>query len=263
MRHRLAALAVAATLSACAGHWLVQFEEVPQQYVVAAGDTLHQIAFRYRLDPRALAQWNGVGRDARIYAGQELRLRPPLPGQLHPVHGGAVVAGTREGRTPTPPPTTVARAPRPTAPPPGTGGKPASRPTPPPAIAKPLPPAPVAGNWRWPLQGQLLRGFGNGSDGIDIAAPAGSEVVAAAPGRVVYGGSALKGYGLLLILQHEGELMSAYAHTSELLVGEGDTVRAGQAIARSGLGPGQKPLLHFETRRSGRPVDPLGLLPRG
>ena len=87
--------------------------------------------------------------------------------------------------------------------------------------------------------------------------------MAAAPGRVVYGGSALKGYGLLLILQHEGELMSAYAHTSELLVGEGDTVRAGQAIARSGLGPGQKPLLHFETRRSGRPVDPLGLLPRG
>ncbi len=249
-------LALVALLTGCGTPWL-QFEDVPLAYQVKPGDTLHQVAFRYQLDPAALAQWNGIGRDARIIAGYDLRLRPPLPGQLHPVHGGAVVAGTRKPEAPragsaaivvqpTPrprPATEVARSP----------AKPA------PAM---LPAATGGGAWQWPVEGKLARRFGNGSDGIDIEVAPGTAVRAVADGKVVYGGSALKGYGLLVIVQHADEVMSAYAHTSELLVGEGQTVRTGQVIARSGVGPGQVPVLHFEVRRKGQPVDPLPWLQR-
>ncbi|MEN8719924.1 MAG: peptidoglycan DD-metalloendopeptidase family protein, partial [Oceanococcaceae bacterium] len=226
------------------------------------GDSLYQVAFRYRLDPAALAQWNGIGRDARIIAGAPLRLRPPLPGQLHPVHGGAVVAGVREPAPPAARPRDTARpAPVVTAPP-----------APPVAVASPPPQAPaaarppvasVAGSntWLWPVDGPVIRRFGGDSDGIDVRVDEGSAVRAARAGTVVYGGSALKGYGLLVILAHENDLMTAYGHTTELLVGEGDAVRAGQVIARSGRGPGQAPLLHFEVRQSGKPVNPLDWLP--
>lgn len=244
-------LAIVALLSACASPWL-KFEEVPLSYRVQGGDTLHQIAFRYRLDPAALAQWNGIGRDARIIAGAELRLRPPLPGQLHPVHGGAVVAGTRRSDTPSSSPVRH-QQPKPAAPP---LQKPVGAKTPTGTASKPVRLKP-SGSWPWPLGGTVVRGFGKGSDGIDIAAPEGSAVRAVAPGTVVYGGSALKGYGLLVIVQHRGDVMTAYAHSSELLVGEGETIRAGQIIARSGMGPGNKAMLHFEVRSKGQPVDPM------
>lgn len=249
-------LALVAFLNGCGTPWL-QFEEVPLAYQVKPGDTLHQVAFRYQLDPAALAQWNGIGRDARIIAGGELQLRPPLPGQLHPVHGGAVVAGTRK---PAPQRSQTASAqPRPTA-----------VPRPPREVVKaPMENKPTvssaatgSGKWQWPVDGKLARRFGGGNDGIDIEVAQGSGVRAVADGKVVYGGSALKGYGLLVIVQHANEVMSAYAHTSELLVGEGQTVSAGQVIARSGIGPGQVPVLHFEVRRKGQPVDPLPWLPR-
>lgn len=249
-------LALVAFLSGCGTPWL-QFEEVPLTYRVKSGDTLHQVAFRYQLDPAALAQWNGIGRDARIIAGYDLRLRPPLPGQLHPVHGGAVTARRRA------PEAVAARPVAPTAAP-VTASAPTPAPVPPRTASAPVAKTPAvvsagsaAGRWPWPVNGKLARKYGTGNDGIDIAVAQGTQVRAVAGGRVVYGGSALKGYGLLLIVQHDDEVMSAYAHTSELLVGEGQAVRAGQVIARSGVGPGQIPMLHFEVRRKGQPVDPL------
>lgn len=260
---RIVGLALALALSACGSAWR-SFEETPQTHTVQAGENLYQLSFRYRLDPAALAQWNGVGRNARIYAGQTLRLRPPLPGQLHPVHGGGPrdksggeVAAAKPRPQP-PQPTPVGR-PSTTAP-----FQPAAEPKPRPTVA-PAPAPVVAGAvqaWQWPVRGELLRGFGGGSDGIDIGVPAGTTVTAVADGRVVYGGSALKGYGLLLIIEHPDGIMSAYGHTATLLVGEGEQVRQGQPVARSGLGPKQQPLLHFEARKKGQPVDPRGLLPR-
>lgn len=239
-------LAFAALLGGCAASPWLQFEDVPLSYRVKRGDTLHQVAFQYRLDPAALAQWNGIGRDARIIAGADLRLRPPLPGQLHPVHGGGVAAGSRPSGSVSSDQPVPTRAP--------ARSKPSqSRPKPPPAVASIQP----SGSWPWPLNGAVLRSFGPGNDGLDIAAKKGTTVKAVADGTVVYGGSALKGYGLLVILQHGGNVMTAYAHTSELLVGEGEKVRAGQSIARSGVGPGNKAVLHFEVRSKGRPVDPM------
>lgn len=254
---RLCLSAVLALILSCSSPWL-QFQDVPATHVVQAGESLHQLAFQYRLDPRAVAQWNGIGRDARIYRGGVLHLRPPLPGRMHPVHApgkSAAVAASRPSAAPA------------QAPPVRRSSATVAAPAPAPTSSPVVPPAQSAAasgprRWQWPVRGELMQRFGSGSDGLDIGVPAGTPVKAAASGKVVYGGSALKGYGLLLIVQHGADLMSAYAHTSELLIGEGEAVEAGQTIARSGLGPAQVPLLHFEVRRSGQPIDPLSLLPR-
>jgi lipoprotein NlpD len=86
-------------------------------------------------------------------------------------------------------------------------------------------------------------------------------VFAAADGKVVYTGSGLRGYGQLIIITHERGWLTAYGHNAQLHVGEGAMVRAGQPIAAMGLGPGQQPMLYFEIRLDGRPLDPLKQLP--
>lgn len=114
----------------------------------------------------------------------------------------------------------------------------------------------------WPAKGTLKGKFGEaGGKGIDIVGERNTPVIAAAPGRVVYSGSGLRGYGRLVILKHAGEYLSAYAHNQELLVKEGDTVSAGQKIALMGDSDADRVKLHFEIRQYGRPLDPLKYLP--
>lgn len=97
--------------------------------------------------------------------------------------------------------------------------------------------------------------------GVDLTGEIGDSVVAAASGSVVYAGNGLPGYGNLIILEHQGSLLSAYAFNQELLVSEQDRVTKGQAIARMGR-QGDQPSLHFEIRQEGKPVDPMRFLPR-
>ena len=78
---------------------------------------------------------------------------------------------------------------------------------------------------------------------------------------MVYSGSALKGYGELIIIKHDDLHLSAYGYNRRRLVEEGTQVASGQPIAELGLGPEQKPVLHFEVRRRGKPVDPMEFLP--
>ena len=78
----------------------------------------------------------------------------------------------------------------------------------------------------------------------------------------MYAGDGLKAYGLLVIVQHSPQWLSAYGHNEKILVSEGDEVRAGQAIATMGVGSGNTAMLHFEIRRNGKPVEPIGLLPQ-
>lgn len=118
--------------------------------------------------------------------------------------------------------------------------------------------------WQWPTSGAVEQGFGQSprtASGILIGGRLGQPVVAAADGEVVYAGTGLAGYGLLLIVRHNDAWLSAYGHCQEALIREGDRVRAGQEIARMGEGPGRRPALHFEIRRDGAPVDPLRYLP--
>ena len=117
--------------------------------------------------------------------------------------------------------------------------------------------------WAWPATGKLIGQFSESGNnkGIDIAAKVGDPVLAAGPGRVVYSGQGLRGYGRLIIIKHNNTYLSAYAHNNALLVKEGQTVTRGQRIAEAGNSDSEVPKLHFEIRRQGKPVDPLKLLP--
>ena len=118
-------------------------------------------------------------------------------------------------------------------------------------------------SWIWPAQG-LKTVATVGSDGskrgLDIKGPMGSKVVAAAPGRVVYAGNALKGYGNLVIIKHSDDYLSAYAHNSSILVGEQTYVTQGQQIATMGNSGASETMLHFEIRKKGKSVDPFAYL---
>lgn len=117
--------------------------------------------------------------------------------------------------------------------------------------------------WRWPANGALIGRFSEGDptqQGIDIGGSLGQAVLAAADGEVVYSGNGLIGYGELVIVQHSPGFLSAYGHNQKRLVLEGSKVKAGQPIAEMGRRGGID-MLHFEIRRNGKPVDPLGYLP--
>jgi len=122
-------------------------------------------------------------------------------------------------------------------------------------------PAPA---WRWPATGPVLGRYGDSpltASGIQIGGRLGDPVTAAAAGQVVYSGSGLVSYGELLIIKHNESWLTAYGFNQAVLVREGDRVTQGQPIARQGEGPGRQPMLHFEIRRNGEPVNPLLLLP--
>lgn len=99
--------------------------------------------------------------------------------------------------------------------------------------------------------------------GIWIHGAMGQPILAAEAGKVVYAGSGLVGYGNLIIIKHDRAFLSAYGYNSKLLVKEGDMVKKGDQVARMGSpNSGGQPLLHFEIRKQGRPINPLPMLPR-
>jgi lipoprotein NlpD len=191
-------------------------------HVVRSGETLYTIAWRHGIDYRELARWNALEDPNLIYAGQELRLRPPER-----------VAVTR------------------------TVAAPARRsPAPPTVLPQPAWSWPVRGR----VVAGFGSSDGIGT-GIAIAGTSGMPIVAAADGRVVYVGTGLAGYGQLAIVKHNDTYLSAYGHIDNVAVAQGDQVRRGQRIASMGLGPRRQARLHFEIRRNGVPIDPLASLP--
>jgi lipoprotein NlpD len=119
-------------------------------------------------------------------------------------------------------------------------------------------------DWLWPTTGKIDKEYApqSGFKGLDFTGNLGQPVFAAAPGRVVYSGSALKGYGELIIIKHSDVFLSAYGYNRKRHVSEGDVVTAGQPIGELGLGPENKPLLHFEIREHGQPINPANYLPK-
>jgi lipoprotein NlpD len=117
--------------------------------------------------------------------------------------------------------------------------------------------------WSWPVKGKVVTSFTkSGRKGVNISGRLGQTVVAAAEGHVVYAGGGLRGYGELIIVKHNKQFLSAYAHNSRILVKEGDNVKIGQRIAEMGDTGTDKVMLHFEIRRDGKPVDPVRYLPK-
>lgn len=221
----------------------------PRIYTVRGGDTLFSVAWRYGLDYRNIARWNGIAPPYTIYPEQRLHLRPSAGSkQKAPSNGagdansGAKPQAVSQARPP---------APEPISEPEPLGSKPRSE-----SNSKIV--------WRWPAEGSVSRRFhseGSAMQGITLQGRLNEPVRAAAAGHVVYSGSGLRGYGNLIIVKHNSAFITAYGYNRELLVQEGDHVRAGQVIARMGLGPAHQPAAHFEIRRNGKPVDPLQYLP--
>ena len=220
-------------------------------HVVQRGETLTKIAWQHRLDPQALASWNGIRNPDELRVGQRLRLVPPR---------GYVAASPAPASSGSAPRSTEARAPTTTRSSPSSTG-PAARPAAPSSTSqRPAAPAPAPVRWSWPTDGALVTRFGaDGSvgSGLGIGGREGQPVRAAAAGRVVYAGGGLIGYGQLVIIKHDETFLSAYGYNSELLVTQGQDVARGATIALMGLGPNRQPRLHFEIRRNGVPVDPL------
>ncbi len=124
--------------------------------------------------------------------------------------------------------------------------------------------APISA-WRWPTDGKIIENFSGtdgGNKGIDIAGSKGQAIVATADGRVVYAGNALRGYGNLIIIKHNDDYLSAYAHNDTMLVKEQQDIKAGQKIATMGSTGTSSTRLHFEIRYKGKSVNPLQYLPQ-
>jgi lipoprotein NlpD len=134
---------------------------------------------------------------------------------------------------------------------------------PPPSPNSPIRTAPSVSGlaWQWPTD-RSGAPLPVPSGGILLSGQVGQEVRAAAAGRVVYSGSGIRGYGNLIIIKHGENLLSAYAHNRDSLVREGQEVARGEAIGHMGEGAPNKPVLYFEIRRNGKPVDPLSFLPQ-
>lgn len=251
------------------------------EYMVRQGDTMYSIAFRHSVDYRELAKWNGIGSDYLIRPGQVLKLAQPprialVEGDIvsHPEEESSppparpIALPTESIGVPPPPlgqgPSAPAARPRPIAPPPIVAAAP-----PAPAPAPVAPPPPLTSEsggpyrWQWPVNGVVVRGYNPaaGAKGLDFTGEIGQPVYAAAPGKVVYSGSALKGYGELIIIKHDDLRLSAYGYNRTRLVNEGQMVQGGQQIAELGLGPENRPVLHFEIRERGQPVNPVPYLP--
>lgn len=215
----------------------------PPIYEVRRGETLYSIAFRYGLDWREVARWNDIDEPYIIRPGRELRLSEP------PRAVGARPSTQRPVEQPSqrlPAEPVPEERPRPANP---AGSGETRR---------------VAGvEWRWPTKGRVLRSFDPAATrrGIGIGGQVGQAVVAAADGEVVYSGTALIGYGNLIIIKHSATMLSAYGHNQRRLVNEGDRVSAGQTIAEMGRNEREEDILHFEIRRNGQAEDPLQFLP--
>lgn len=206
----------------------------PAETRVKKGDTLYSLAREYDLKVAQLARWNFIRAPYRIHPGEKLRLSPPSVAGRQPAGQPAAPADKR--------PLKVTPSPRPTV-------------TLPSKVSR----------WTWPVSGKVVKTFDRrdtARKGIGIAGSRGQTVSAAADGQVVYSGNGLVSYGNLIIIKHSNAYLSAYAHNRQLLVKEGDAVKAGQSIARMGGADKKGAVLHFEIRRNGKPVNPLRYLPR-
>ncbi len=256
-------------------------------YIVKRGDTVFSIALEHGVDYRDLARWNSLDDPSKIQIGQSLRVSPPEGEgvQVGAARGSGVVSsrpldGVQASQAPAAAPgSNVKTEPKALRLPYSEQnlallrhGDASAAPRPEPVAARPAeaikpaaagePKDPDAIEFIWPAKGRLIAGFSEpSSKGLDISGTAGDPVHAAAPGRVMYTGTGIRGYGKLIVIKHDNGFNSVYAHNREILVKEGQTVVRGQKIGEIGDTDADQVKLHFEIRKSGKPVDPMKYLP--
>lgn len=255
-------------------------------YTVKRGDTLFYIAWVTGNDFRDLAQRNNVPAPYELNVGQTLQVGNSSG---TPITGGNAITqadAKAQGIVPNPAQnsgTVVASKPvitysetsgeqsankmLPNNRPSGTVQTPVTAPTvstTEPTASSTSTSSPIS-SWRWPTEGKVIENFAaddGGNKGIDIAGSKGQAIVATADGRVVYAGNALRGYGNLIIIKHNDDYLSAYAHNDTMLVREQQEIKAGQKIATMGSTGTSSTRLHFEIRYKGKSVNPLRYLPQ-
>lgn len=202
---------------------------------VRKGETLYRIAKNNRISVAQLRRWNRLKKSSRIYPGQKLRIsgqhRKSSDGSDNKRRSKPASKGKRTAVTR---PSSNSAAPRRSA-----------------------------IRWAWPVRGKIIGSYDQkaGRKGIDIAGSNGTPIAAAASGTIVYQGSGLRGYGRLIIVKHNNDFLSAYAHCDSFMLKEGSKVKRGTVIAKMGKSGTSRDQLHFEIRYRGNPVNPLGYLP--
>lgn len=279
-------LMVALTLSGC--FHLPEIEPAPVEslfsdkpitkgvHIVAKGETLYSIAWRYNQDFRDLAASNQIPEPYVIYAGQRLSLsaKQKIKQTYKPVKNKNYYEPPIEKRSTVYSQVPVQKSQEVTR-------EVAKVETKTPVISKQITTittttetisttkkevmSPLT-KWQWPVKGPLIKQYAptghSANKGVDIGGKKGTAVKAAASGKVVYAGLGLRGYGQLIIIKHNETYLSAYAHNNRLLVKEGDFVAQSQVISEMGHSDADQVKLHFEIRKNGRPINPLLLLPR-
>jgi len=194
-------------------------------YRANPGDTMGSIAVAFGREPSQVARWNRLPDDYPVNVGQVLRVAPPPGEASRGANTGATAASAATGRAAAP------------------------------AVAQ-------RARFVWPASGAVApREDAGQSKGVRIGAAPGETIVAAEGGRVIYAGSEIKAYGLLVIIKHDNRFVSAYGNNARLLVKEGDVVRQGQPIAQMDPTDARSNLI-FELRDSGKAVDPQNYLPK-
>ena len=257
-------------------------------YIVKRGDTLYSIALEHGVDYRELAVWNQLGDAARIQVGQSLRATSPddrgavqvgtarargaleaRPLDSRPVEPARPAASAEPGSAKTEPkalrlpysPQNLALLSRETPPASQTAPPPAVKPAPEPS--QPAERDADSIDLVWPARGRVVAEFAEPrSKGIDIAGKLGDAVIAAAAGQVIYTGSGIPGMGKLIVIRHDNNFQTVYAHNREILVKEQQRVVRGQRIAELGSTDADAPKLHFQIRRGAKPLDPRKYLPQ-
>jgi LysM repeat protein len=218
---------------------------VPRRaHVVSPGDSVYVISQRYAVSQYQLAQLNDLKPPFELKNGQTLQLPNSLDFSVLDVGLPEGVSGTNIVQ-PTPTKTNAAPAPRKRFVAPSLAG---------------------SSGFTWPVQGEIIAEFGPSqrgvhNDGVNIAASEGASVGAAAKGRVAFVGNNIKSFGKLVLVKHDGGIITAYAHLGDISVKEGDIVTSSQSIGTIGRsGRVDSPQLHFEIRKSRQPIDPRSLI---
>ena len=213
---------------------------------VREGESISSIAWRYSRDYRELADANGLKPPFTLSIGQIIRL--DLIGDENAFKGNAVISSIPAGGKRAKSEISIKQRPE--------------------KYQKV-----VVSNlrkvgsieWQWPANGTVIKGFGNSTlinKGVDIAGNLGDPIYASADGRVVYSGGGVVGYGNLVIIEHDGGYLSAYAHNQDIYVNAGEQVSRGMVIASMGRVGTDRVKLHFEIRNKGVAKDPSNYLPK-
>jgi len=233
------------------------------EYIVRTGETLYSIAWRANSDVRQIAKMNGISPPYNIYPNQKLILVAKNKGKVSKASNNKH-SSKKQSRNSNLTSNKVAKKTIASSKKQAYGenvSKKKSR-------QGDLPKTNFSqkvNRWRWPVKGKVIARFSSkaqGNKGIDITGRRGTSIKAAASGKVVYAGSALRGYGKLIIIKHNDDYLSAYAHNDTILVKDQQQIKSGEIVAKMGDTDAQRVMLHFEVRFRGKSVDPLKYLPK-